>query len=211
MFTGIVQTGKVVNQNNNKLIISTKWDDIKIGESVCVNGVCLTVIKNVNFKTEFDLSTETVTKTTLGSLKSGDIINIERALQPTDRLGGHIVTGHIETVCKITNITTLDSGMLYEFGIDNPKLGKYIVSKGSIAVDGISLTIVDVKQNKFTVAIIPYTIENTNFKVKKIGDSVNIEPDILAKYLENIIKSQNYDLFIKKELTWETLKDEGFI
>ncbi|MFA5858988.1 MAG: riboflavin synthase [Elusimicrobiota bacterium] len=215
MFTGIVKPGIVVGISLNKLTVTCGYQDVKPGESVTVNGVCLTVtgqeVKGVNdTHLEFDISTETLSSSNLGGLAPGDTVNTERALLPTDRMGGHIVTGHIETTAQIVKVSSLPSGVKYEF-ICPDTFGKYLVPKGSIAVDGISLTVVDVSPGKFSVVIIPHTLENTALKRKKAGDTVNLEPDILIKYLANIVKHDNTDFFMKKELTWDKLKDEGFL
>lgn len=155
---------------------------LKIGQSVALNGVCLTVTKLSTPNCVFEMIEETTKKTDLGNLKPGSIVNIERSLKAGDRLEGHFVLGHVDGVGIIKKILKKPKEVQVWFEI--PKnLTKYVVKKGSIAVDGISLTVVDVKKNLASVCLIPHTIEVTNFQTKKIGDKLNIETDILGKYI----------------------------
>ncbi|MBI4360063.1 MAG: riboflavin synthase [Candidatus Jacksonbacteria bacterium] len=191
MFTGIIeQIGEVLKNENGKLTVavtSSFEKGMKIGSSIAVNGACLTAVK---FKTKvviFDITTETLRCTNLGLLKKGDEVNLERAMKAGDRFEGHIVQGHIDANSKLKtqNSKLRDNGGKDTIlSIEIPRgLEKYIVPKGSIAVDGISLTVVDVARDYFTVAIIPHTLENTIAKFYKEGSVVNIEVDILAKYV----------------------------
>ena len=192
MFTGIVVgTGKVKNISKNSknrsavqmtVDLGKQSKGLKIGQSVALNGVCLTVTKLSKNIGKFEMIDETTKKTDLGNLKTGSIVNIERSLRAGDRLEGHFVLGHVDGVGIIKKILKKPKEVQVWFEVPK-KLAKYIVKKGSIAIDGISLTVVDVKKNLFSVSLIPHTIQVTNFKTKKIGDKVNIETDILGKYI----------------------------
>ena len=192
MFTGIIEgIGKIEsiekstkNRSAVKMTVNLgKYaKGLKTGQSVALNGVCLTVTKLAKNKCNFEMIDETTKKTDLGNLKKGSIVNIERSLKAGDRLEGHFVLGHVDGVGKITKIQKKPNEVQIWFEI--PKnLAKYVVKKGSIAVDGISLTVVDVKKNLASVCLIPHTIDVTNFKTRKIGDKINIETDILGKYI----------------------------
>ena len=192
MFTGIVEgIGKIINikQNTkNRSAIRMTVDlgknskGLKLGQSVALNGVCLTVTGIDKSKCDFEMIEETTKKTDLGNLKVGGIVNIERSLKVGERLEGHFVLGHVDGVGVIKKIEKKPKEVQIWFEI--PKsLAKFVVQKGSIAIDGISLTVVDVKKNLASVCLIPHTIDVTNFSTKKIGDKVNIETDILGKYL----------------------------
>ena len=155
---------------------------LKMGQSVALNGVCLTVTGISNSKCNFEMIEETTKKTDLGNLKEGGIINIERSLKVGDRMEGHFVLGHVDGVGLIKKIEKKPKEIKIWFVI--PKnLAKFVVQKGSIAIDGISLTVVDVQKNLASVCLIPHTVEVTNFHTRKIGDKVNIETDILGKYI----------------------------
>jgi riboflavin synthase len=192
MFTGIVEgIGKVEriskNTKNRSAIQLTvnlgKYaKGLKIGQSVALNGVCLTATKLSKSNCIFEMIEETTKKTDLGNLKPGSIVNIERSLKAGERLEGHFVLGHVDGVGIIKKIQNKSKEVQIWFEI--PKtLSKYVVKKGSIAVDGISLTVVEVKNNLASVCLIPHTIEVTNFRSKRIGDKLNIETDILGKYI----------------------------
>ncbi len=192
MFTGIVVgTGKVKNitkNTKNRSAVQMTVDlgkqakGLKMGQSVALNGVCLTVTKLSKHLGRFEMIDETTKKTDLGNLKIGSIVNIERSLKAGDRLEGHFVLGHVDGVGIIKKILKKPKEVQVWFEVPK-KLAKYIVKKGSIAIDGISLTVVEVKKNLVSVSFIPHTIQVTNFKTKKIGDKVNIETDILGKYI----------------------------
>jgi len=207
MFTGIIEDlGEVKKNVNTELSIITKIVEIKPGESIAVNGVCLTVTSYKSQVISFDLSEETLKKTYLSELKVEDKVNLEQALKIGDRFGGHFVTGHIEGVSKILSIKQENFTKIFEFSYPK-EIGQYLIPKGAIAVDGISLTSVEVKSSSFTVSVIPYTLKNTTLGFKKVGDSVNLEPDILAKYIENFIKNKK----TKKEITLNFLKKVGYL
>ncbi|MFB5607169.1 MAG: riboflavin synthase [Candidatus Nitrosomaritimum yanchengensis] len=192
MFTGIVEgigkVKKITKATKNRSAIQMVVDlgkhgrGLKIGQSVALNGVCLTVTKLSKTGSTFEMIEETTKKTDLGNLKVGGIVNIERSLKAGDRLEGHFVLGHVDGVGIIKKIEKKPKEVQVWFEV--PKsLSKYVVKKGSIAMDGISLTVVDVKKNLASVCLIPHTMEVTNFKTKNIGDKVNIETDILGKYI----------------------------
>ncbi len=192
MFTGIIEgIGKIEkiskNTKNRSAIQMTvnlgKYaKGLKIGQSVSLNGVCLTATKLTKSNCIFEMIEETTNKTDLGNLKPGDIVNIERSLRTGDRLEGHFVLGHVDGVGTIKKIQNKPKEVQVWFEIPK-ELSKYVVKKGSIAVDGISLTVVDIKNNLASVCLIPHTIEITNFKTKNVGDKINIETDILGKYI----------------------------
>lgn len=192
MFTGIVEgIGKIIKiekKTSNRSAVKMTVDlgkhakGLKIGQSVALNGVCLTVTGISNSKCNFEMIEETTKKTDLGNLKEGGIINIERSLKVGDRMEGHFVLGHVDGVGIIKKIEKKPKEIKIWFEI--PKnLTKFIVQKGSIALDGISLTIVNVQKNLASVCLIPHTVDVTNFHTRKIGDKVNIETDILGKYI----------------------------
>ncbi|MEM2785416.1 MAG: riboflavin synthase [Candidatus Nitrosotenuis sp.] len=192
MFTGIVEgVGKVISLNKNTkrrsaikmtVDLGRNAKGLKIGQSVALNGVCLTVTGISKSKCNFEMIDETTKKTDLGNLKVGSIVNIERSLRVGDRMEGHFVLGHVDGVGTIKKIEKRPKEIKVWFEI--PKhLSRFVVQKGSIAIDGISLTVVDAKKNLASVCLIPHTVEVTNFQTKKVGDKVNIETDILGKYL----------------------------
>ena len=192
MFTGIVTGTGVVekiikntkNHSDIQVIVNLGKHSkgLKIGQSVALNGVCLTAVKLSKNKCVFELIEETTKKTDLGNLKVGSIINIERSLIAGDRLEGHFVLGHVDGVGIIKKIKKMPKQVQVWFTVSK-KLSKYIVKKGSITIDGISLTVVDVKNTMILVSLIPHTIQITNFHTRKINDKINIETDILGKYI----------------------------
>ena len=191
MFTGIIEdlgTVKTLNWEDTNLHIEIKSSiakELKIDQSISHNGVCLTVI-NCNSKTyTVTAIKETLDKTNLNSLKVGSIINIERGLKLGDRLDGHIVQGHIDQVGKCTAVKSLNGSWLYDFEYD-PILNNITIEKGSITVNGVSLTVVNSKKNSFCVAIIPYTYLNTNFKELDVESIVNLEFDVVGKYVSRL-------------------------
>ena len=194
MFTGIITgTGKIKkiekntkNQSAIKVLVDLGKNSrgLKIGQSVALNGVCLSATKISKNNCMFEMIDETMKKTDLGNLKVGSLINIERSLKVGERLEGHFVLGHVDGVAIITKIEQKPKEVKIWFKIPK-KLTKYVVQKGSIALDGISLTVVDAKNDLASVCIIPHTMKITNFKTKKIGDKLNIETDVLGKYILN--------------------------
>ncbi len=216
MFTGIIlELGKVFHikklPKGSQLKISSKdiIKDTALGDSISVNGVCLTVneIDKECGLMSFDVSYETLKKTTLGYLKRGDYVNLEPAVTLNTRLGGHLVSGHVEGIGFIKGINNI--GEYLEIEIEAPEeILRYCIKKGSIAVDGISLTIVNVFSNSFTVVIIPHTAKMTTMGMKKIGDSVNLEPDLIAKYVEKFVRENRKD---RDDILLDKLKKYGFL
>ena len=192
MFTGIVEgvgkVNKISKITKNRSAIEMTIDlgkqvkGLKIGQSVALNCVCLTATKISKSKCIFEMIEETTKKTDLGNLKVGGVVNIERSLKAGDRLEDHFVLGHVDGVGKIKKIVKKPKEVQVYFEV--PKsLAKYVVKKGSIAIDGIILTVVDIKKTLASVSLIPHTIQITNFHTKKVGDKINIETDILGKYI----------------------------
>lgn len=182
--------------------------DVKKGDSICVNGVCLTVTEFGNNYFTSDVMPETVEKTTLKTLQNGNQVNLERALRLEDRLGGHIVQGHVDGVGIILAKEVLDIAIIYRIKAPGSVL-KYTVAKGSIAVDGISLTVVEVNSESFTVSLIPHTAHQTTLGAKNPGDMVNLETDIIGRYIEKLLKAGEADN--KKNMTMGFLAEHGFI
>ena len=192
MFTGIIEgMGTIIRFDNNtktrseaKMMVNLGKlaRGLRVGDSVAINGVCLTAIYIAKGMAKFELVGETINKTNLGSLENGDRVNIERSLKIGDRLEGHFVLGHIDGLGTISKINKQSNQVQIWIELPN-ELSKYVAKKGSITVDGISLTIVDKIKNKFSISIIPHTMKMTNLGMKKIGDKVNIETDVLGKYI----------------------------
>ena len=205
MFTGIVEeVGKVKSIGGGKIVIAaeTVIADVAIGDSICVIGVCLTVTDFDCGSFAADIMPETIRRTSLSELKIGNLVNLERALTLSSRLGGHIVSGHIDGVGKILSLKNEANAVLMKIRADS-KLLRYVVEKGSVALDGISLTVASVDSESFTVSLIPHTREITNLKEKKIGSLINIETDIIGKYVEKLMgKSEG--------ITKEFLLSNGF-
>jgi riboflavin synthase len=165
---------------------SLDLDDVRIGDSIAVSGACLTVTAKAGRVFTADVSAETLSRTTLRNLAAGDRVNLEKALRVGDRLGGHIVLGHVDGIGRIVEKTPRSGSLVFGFEI-GPEMGRYVVSKGSITVDGISLTVNRCEKNRFYVNIIPHTAAATTLGFKKVADEVNVETDILARYLEKLI------------------------
>ena len=193
MFTGIIENAGAVKRITRKgedalLIIDTSLnlDDIKVGDSIAVNGACLTVTQKTDRSFSADVSAETLARTNLKLLKSGDRVNLEKSLRMNSFLGGHLVLGHVDGLGKIQE--KINKANSLQFGVEiDTELGRYIVEKGSVAVDGISLTVNRCEKNRFYVNIIPYTARNTTLEFKKVADLVNIETDIIGKYVEKFL------------------------
>ncbi|NMA14887.1 MAG: riboflavin synthase, partial [Clostridia bacterium] len=197
MFTGLVEelgtlTSIVKGARSARLLIgaSRVLEDGKIGDSIAVNGVCLTVVAINEKGFQADVMAETLNKSNLGDLRPGEKVNLERALRLSDRLGGHLVSGHIDGVGKIIRQEVMDIAIVTEIEAP-PELLKYIIPKGSVAIDGISLTVVSVEENSFTVSLIPHTAKVTSLGFKQVGDKVNLETDIIGKYIERMVHYQN--------------------
>lgn len=210
MFTGIIQeTGKVravtSRGGNSNLAIESRIVRQKLaaGSSVAVNGVCLTVVEMAKSSFVVEAIEETLSRTNLGVLESGSPINLEPPVTPEGMLHGHLVQGHVDCTGKISDVKLIDGSHIFEIQFP-ADLSKYAVEKGSVAVDGISLTIVECGRGFFSVAVIPHTLENTILKYRRIGHSVNLEFDMIAKYIERLMAAG------KSELTYSFLKEHGF-
>ena len=193
MFTGLIEgTGSVRNiirvGPDLRLSVQPRFDmaDCQIGDSVAVNGVCLTITDIKGSTISMDVSLETISRSTINGLKQGDKVNLERALALSDRLGGHLVSGHVDGIGRIGKKEQVGSSWLFRIGIDE-NISRYIIEKGAIAVDGISLTINHCRDSFFEVNIIPETARETTLFSKNVGDSVNIETDLVAKYIEKFL------------------------
>jgi len=196
MFTGIIEELaqiKNIEDQRNFLeieILSNLSDRVNIGDSIAVNGVCLTVISSSQKSFRVDVVKETIAKTNLNNIKKSMYVNLERAVRASSRLNGHIVQGHVESLATILMKKKSDKQIDLIVKIDKEYL-KYCIYKGSIALDGISLTIASIDNNTITVAIIPHTLDNTTLKYREVGDFLNLETDVFAKYVENIISHNN--------------------
>lgn len=189
MFSGIIEEiGSVKSNIESKLTIGTDkiLPGMKLGDSISVDGVCLTIIEIDENSFSAIISEETGEKTNLLTVSPGHSVNLERPLAFNERIGGHLVQGHIDETGTIASITIEPNSLLFSFSVSQ-SIRKYIIPKGSIAVDGISLTIVESRPTDFTVAVIPYTRDNTTLGTKNIGDTVNIEVDMMGKYIENLL------------------------
>ena len=214
MFTGIIQaTGKLKKENNTYLVqICDNLFDINIGDSIAVDGICLTVKRYFNKSFTVDISEETMQKTSLGGKsRLNSIVNLEPALRISDRLGGHIVSGHIDGLGEVVDIEKLSKSWLLSIKWKEKVFSKYIVEKGSICVNGISLTVAEQKNNGeiFKIAVIPHTWNNTNLKLLSKGQDVNLEADSLVKYVEKLLFFNNKQAANEKiNLLW--LKENGW-
>jgi riboflavin synthase len=214
MFTGIITEVGVIDSINNssggavlKIRASGSAKELKINDSVSINGACQTVVKKSNDSFEVVAVEETQKKTTLGSLRKGEKTNIELAMRLNDRLGGHLVLGHVDCVGKITKIKKLSSSWLVSVKVPS-SFRKYIIPVGSIAIDGVSLTVADQQKDSVVVSIIPHTFENTIFKNKSVNDSVNLEFDLIGKYIERLIGYKN--ISDAHSFTENKLRDLGY-
>lgn len=217
MFTGIVEElGKIKGihrgSKSARLTIGAQvvLQGVKLGDSIAVNGVCLTVTEFSENQFSVDVMAETLDKSNIGQLKSGDLVNLERAMAVGDRLGGHIVSGHIDGVGKIAGEEQVDIARLVEIEAP-PQVLKYVIRKGSIGIDGISLTVVDVTKKSFWVSLIPHTAKLTTLGFKKIGDSVNLEGDIIGKYIERMLSFKEEEIPKKKDISTDFLSQHGFL
>ncbi len=208
MFTGIIEEiGTVKSISTDKITIncSKVLKDSKLGDSIAVNGVCLTITDIISDGFTADISPETLKVTNLSDINSGDIVNLERALTLSSRLGGHIVSGHIDTVGKVSKLSKFND--FYELTVNfSEEYSKYIIKKGSITVNGISLTIAECGKDFVTIAVIPHTFDMTVLKEVKTGCNVNLEFDILAKYVEKNLSSSN-----NSNISLDFLAQNGFV
>ena len=208
MFTGLVQDlgciKEVINLSGGKIFsleVNLCTDEIKKGDSIAINGACLSVIKKEGKILSFEAMNETLRLTNLALLKKGDFVNVELAMKLSDRLDGHLVSGHIDTKAKLNSIKNDGVAKIFNFECDTD----LIVKKGSIAVNGVSLTVVETDVNNFEVSILPETFNNTNLKYLKINDIVNIEYDMVAKYIKKFFEQKK-----ESKITEEFLIENGF-
>lgn len=215
MFTGIIEELGVVTNikllpDSAELSIQAEkvLEETKLGDSIAVNGVCLTVIRLGLREFTVDVMAETLAKTSLAQLKPGSKVNLERALQLSSRLGGHLVSGHVDSVGTIKRITSQGIASVYEIGIP-PYLSLFVLPKGSIAIDGISLTVVQVSNDSFSVSLIPHTFSHTTLGLKKVGDKVNLETDMIGKYVASFLGNSKRQA--EDKLSIDFLAQHGFI
>lgn len=220
MFTGLVEEiGKISKitkgSNSYQFSIQAKkvLSDLKLGDSVATNGACLTVVEISSASFTVDIMAETVNRTNFSQMKIGDKVNLERAMRLSDRLGGHLVSGHIDGIGKINYIKKED--IAHIISIEAPKeVLSQMLNKGSVAIDGISLTIVAVSDKDFQVSIIPHTIQETTLLIKKVGDFVNLETDLIGKYVLNFLKTdknKNITQTKASKVSMDFLAENGFI
>lgn len=212
MFTGIIEEIGIVKEFNKsvnnafiKIGCEKILQDIKIGDSIAIDGICQTVIEFDKTSFSAQISSETLNITTFSTIKTNNKVNLERALTLNTRLGGHLVSGHVDGLAKLSSIQKTSDFYTLKFELPE-NLTKYVAKKGSVAINGISLTVADILNKTFSVAIIPHTFENTCLKNLQIGDFVNIETDILAKYVEKILSTGN-----NKTLDKNFLIENGFM
>ena len=213
MFTGLIEdTGRITAIDRRGaaavLTLSTALPvaEIAIGDSVAVNGACLTVTAKTGTALTFDVSPETITSTTIGGLRAGGSVNLERALRLGDRMGGHIVTGHIDCIGTLTRSSRTAGNSVLDFTLPAEN-ARYLITKGSVAINGISLTVNSVTDNGFSVNIIPLTQVATTLSALKVGDNVNIETDIIGKYLERLTRPRGAG----GGLSMKSLAENGFL
>jgi len=193
MFTGLIEEiGSIseLNKNNDgiELIVKAKkvLNGLRVNDSISCSGICLTVIQKYDNAFKVQIIQETINKTTAKIWEIDSLINLERSLLPTTRMGGHFVQGHVDNVISVKSIDKMDDSAVWQFYLPQ-NLKRYIVQKGSVCLDGISLTVADKKDDYFSVALIPHTLKETTWSEKKIDDLINIEVDIMAKYIESIL------------------------
>jgi riboflavin synthase len=194
MFTGIVEekgtiTETTVSPGRSGILVvsaSKVLDGTGVGDSICVSGACQTVVQMAGRTFSVDVMPETARRTTLGEMRPGAPVNLERALRLADRVGGHLVNGHVDSTGLVRDRRTELNAEIFEIALE-PALTRYIVPKGSVAVDGVSLTVVDSTEGRFSVSVIPHTLEQTTLAVARAGSRVNVEVDVIAKYVESLV------------------------
>ncbi len=212
MFTGIVEeVGKVKSISNGVLQIEANkvLEDVHTGDSIAVNGICLTVTSFTAHSFQADVMPETIRRTSLNELKLGSPVNLERAMAVGSRFGGHIVSGHIDGTGRIVSLKEEKNAVLMKIAADSSLL-RYIVEKGSVALDGISLTVAAVTDRDFTVSLIPHTRQVTNLSAKGEGSTINIENDVVGKYVEKLLKPAEAEDKSSGSVTMELLLSNGF-
>ncbi|MBU5613024.1 riboflavin synthase [Geomonas azotofigens] len=214
MFTGLIETvGELVSIERSgasgSLTVKTSLplDEIRIGDSIAINGACLTVVRKGGGAVTFDVSPETIDRTAFKNLKGGAPLNMERAMRLSDRLDGHLVSGHVDCVATITQRREVANNIVFSFRFP-AQFAKYIAAKGSVAIDGISLTVNEVGPDSFSVNIIPHTASKTTLLAKRVGDEVNIETDLLCRYLERLLAGKDGN---QGGVTMDLLAKNGFI
>lgn len=217
MFTGIIEavgTLTAITPTGEDISVTVEvgkleMSDVKLGDSIATNGVCLTVTSYTETSYTADLSVETLNKTSFSTYQTGDKVNLEKAMLPTTRFGGHIVSGHVDGIGEIVERNQV--GRAIEFWVTMPsELSKYIAEKGSITVDGISLTVNDLRQDAFKLTVVPHTSEETIINSFNIGRKVNLEVDILARYMESQLQGQRKATEPEPRITMEFLQQNGF-
>ncbi len=217
MFTGLVEElGKVKTIEKGaksvRITIAAKkvLEDVKLGDSIAVNGTCLTAVDFDSTYFTADVMPETVNKTVLAHLRPGDPVNLERTLRLGDRFGGHMVSGHVDSIGKIIAKDQNDIAIIVKISV-TPETSRYIIKKGSIAIDGISLTVVEATDTWFSVSLIPHTAKMTTLGYKRVGDSVNLETDIIGKYVEKLLMPKSSEPIPQKSgITMDFLAQHGF-
>jgi riboflavin synthase len=196
MFTGLIEdVGKIASLRLNKssavLAVETRLPlgPMELGASIAINGACLTVARKGRRTFTVDVSPETLDRTSLSSLGAGSLVNLERSLRLQDRLGGHWVTGHVDGIGCVEAIEKKNDFVFFSFRVPAP-IGALLVTKGSVAVDGISLTVNECSRLRFAVAVIPFTLQHTNLRTRRVGDKVNIETDLIGKYIHEFLKQR---------------------
>jgi riboflavin synthase len=215
MFTGLIEdVGSVVKLARHgaaaRLTVASALPlaEIALGDSVAVNGVCLTVVGSGQGALTFDVSPETIERSSFRALQPGSPVNLERALRLSDRLGGHLVSGHVDCLATLAERRESSGNIVFTFRLP-PRYGRYLVEKGSVAVDGISLTVNGVTADGFTVNVIPHTAASTTLRIRQPGDSVNIETDLIGKYVERLLECRQPGT--PTGLTLDALARNGFI
>lgn len=216
MFTGIIEETGIVKEivrRSRSIVLKVEaksvLDDIRIGDSIAVNGVCLTAASFTNNSFTADVMPETMQRSNLGNMRAGSRVNLERALTLQSRLGGHIVSGHIDGMGSVLSRKRDDNALLFTIAASEGLL-KYIIEKGSVAIDGISLTVVSSSNSSFVVSVIPHTQTETTLHLKEAGEKVNIETDIVGKYIERFIKKSAREDDVPRGLTIDFLTQNGF-
>jgi riboflavin synthase len=194
MFTGLIEdVGKIaaLRMDNHAAVLTVQTKlalgGMSRGASIAVNGACLTVVKKTAKAFTVDVSPETLKRTSLRELAVGSAVNLERPMRLADRLGGHLVTGHVDGLAKILAMSTEGEFTIIRFAVP-PVMTPLLVRKGSVAIDGISLTVNDCRRGRFSVAIIPYTLRHTNLRSRRVGDKVNVETDLIGKYVQSLLQ-----------------------
>lgn len=219
MFTGLIEeigSMRRIRKEGQAMVLTIEaklvLEDVKLGDSIAVNGVCLTVIHFDATTFSVDVMPETFRQTNLSALQSGSRVNLERAMAANGRFGGHIVQGHVDSTGVISSRTEEENAVVYKVEPTHPDILKYIVSRGSITIDGISLTVVEATDSHFSVSIIPHTLAQTILQYKKPGDTVNLECDLMGKYVERILSFQQQSSSKRtSRINEQFLIDNGFM